>query len=82
MYICITPVGEITGAIMRKRFLLYPWFEVWKISSKEDEDNVALILLVHVHGKHSLCQYITLQRGTIVYLFILARYFQTPESDE
>ena len=65
-----------------KRFLLYPWFEVWKISSKEDEDNVELILLVHVHGKHSLCQYITLQRGNIVYLFILARYFQTPESDE
>ena len=46
--------------------MLYPWFEVWKISSKEDEDNVALILLVHVHGKHSLCQYITLQRGNIV----------------
>ena len=45
-------------------------------------DEMIVILLVHVHGKHSLCQYITLQRGNIVYLFILARYFQTPESDE
>ena len=74
-------MGEIVD--LKKAFFALSLVRSLENFKQEDEDNVTLILFVYVRMRENCIPlHYTLRREIIVHSVILARYFQTPESDE
>lgn len=83
MYLCNTPVGEMAGVYIRKRFLLYPEIEIANFSRGIETIWRSSVLYMYVYTANAVYRrYIPKRRETIVSLFISTRRLAMPYFDE